>query len=67
MATREELAAEFGGEKLDEFVHDAKSQEASDINNGGIDAQIDYLLENGWTLEGILAALRNMEKTNGGE
>jgi len=29
---------------LDENVHDAKSAEAADINNSGLDAQLEYLL-----------------------
>lgn len=30
---------------LDELVHDAKSGEASNINNGGFTDQVDYLVE----------------------
>jgi len=30
---------------LDDIVHDLKSQEASDINNGGAKAQIDYIIQ----------------------
>ena len=30
-------------EILDEDVHDAKSREASSINNGGLEAQLTYL------------------------
>lgn len=30
---------------LDEDVHDAASRMASDTNNGGIDAQVDFLVE----------------------
>lgn len=33
----------FGPEDLDETVYELKSNEASAINNSGIDAQIDYL------------------------
>lgn len=31
--------------ELDDLVHDAKSQEASNINNAGFDAQFDYLIK----------------------
>lgn len=30
-------------DRLDEAVHDAKSEEASDINNSGVAAQLSYL------------------------
>lgn len=32
-------------EDLDEEVHDCKGAEAADINNGGLRAQIEYLLQ----------------------
>jgi RNA polymerase primary sigma factor len=32
-------------EKLDDLVHDAKGEEATDINNGGVENQLRYLLE----------------------
>ena len=38
---------------LDDTVHDLKSKEASAINNEGTDAQLEYLLESGMTLEAI--------------
>ena len=31
-------------EELDDLVHDAKGEEAAEINNQGKEAQIDYLL-----------------------
>jgi hypothetical protein len=31
-------------QELDELVHDAKADEAADINNGGIESQLRYLL-----------------------
>jgi hypothetical protein len=31
--------------ELDEMVHDGKSLEASNINNAGLEAQIEYLVE----------------------
>ena len=37
------VKAEFKDEDLDDLVHDAKSQEASDINNGGLEDQFNYL------------------------
>jgi hypothetical protein len=38
-------AAHRGYDALDDLVHDLKSKEAAEINNGGIAAQLDYLLE----------------------
>ena len=35
--------------KLDDIVHDIKSQETSAINNSGIDAQILYLIASGFS------------------
>lgn len=65
MVTRVLLAAAFEAADLDELVHDMKSQEASNINNGGIDEQIDYLLGSGWTLDGIWDALDNLDNPEG--
>jgi hypothetical protein len=31
--------------QLDELVHDLKSSEASDINNAGLEAQVEYIYE----------------------
>lgn len=41
--TREELL-ELDEEELDEMVHDLRGKEAADINNGGRDAQVNYIL-----------------------
>lgn len=35
------------GDALDEIVHHAKSQEASNINNGGLDEQVQFLISEG--------------------
>jgi hypothetical protein len=32
---------------LDEHVHELKAQEAANINNEGVESQIDYMLEKG--------------------
>jgi hypothetical protein len=42
---------------LDGLVHDAKSSEASTINNQGHEEQIRYLLERGFTESEIRAAI----------
>lgn len=34
-------------EQLDEHVHELKAQEAADINNQGVESQLDYMLEQG--------------------
>ncbi len=45
--TREQIfaaiRARYSSSDLDEHVHELKAQEASSINNGGIDAQLEYL------------------------
>jgi hypothetical protein len=47
---------------LDELVHDASSNAASIINNQGVEAQVEYLLDNGLTEEGILEWLMLLEE-----
>ena len=42
---------------LDDAVHDAKSGEASYINNGGLESQVEYLRDSGWTIEQVLKEL----------
>lgn len=42
---------------LDDLVHDTKSQEASEINNGGPESQVQYLLESGFSLEDIITEI----------
>lgn len=45
-------------EKLDDIVHDAASQMASNANNGGVSKQIEFLIAvAGWTVEEIHNAL----------
>jgi hypothetical protein len=41
--TKDEAIAKVSEGALDSAVHDAKSREASDINNGGVGAQLEYL------------------------
>ncbi len=57
MLTREDLLEHLQSEDLDDLVHDMKAGEASNINNGGVEAQVDYLLECGMSLEQIEAAV----------
>jgi len=45
-------------EDLDELVHAAKAVEAANINNKGIEAQIDYLLEV-WGEDGLTAIIKS--------
>lgn len=43
---------------LDDIIHDAASKQATDANNGGIEGQINYLLDTcEWTPQNILDAL----------
>lgn len=37
----------IGDSELDDMVHDLKSAEAADVNNGGLAAQVGYLLDAG--------------------
>ena len=32
------------GSELDEYVHEYKSSEAAEINNGGVETQLEYML-----------------------
>lgn len=43
---------------LDELVHDVKSGEAADINNGGFESQIEFLLEAGFSEQEIQKAIQ---------
>lgn len=38
-------AAGITEEDLDELVHELKSEEAAEINNRGLEAQLEYILE----------------------
>jgi hypothetical protein len=52
------LKAGIESSLLDDTVHDAASQQASNANNGGLDSQVDFLLDTcGWTPQNILNAL----------
>lgn len=42
--------------RLEDAVHDAASQQASNAVNGGPDDMVDYLLSLGWTLPEIQSA-----------
>ena len=45
----------YEASSLDDIVHDAASQQGSNANNGGIDEQIDFLLNIcGWTPQDII-------------
>ncbi len=43
---------------LDDLVHDAKSSEASGINNAGMPEQVEYLLSVGFEPEEIVERLK---------
>ncbi len=45
--------------QLDEAVHHVASQEATDANNGGFQAQVIFLLEKGLTVEDVLFLLND--------
>ena len=61
--TREQLIAyaekHHLSDALDGEVHDMKSNEATDINNYGTTAQIDYLLSQGYDLDSIESTLKS--------
>jgi len=50
----EKLKKTIEESELDEIVHDLKAEEASTINNAGIDAQIEYLESVGYDLESLI-------------
>jgi hypothetical protein len=45
--TIDDLKEEFG-KRLDELVHDMFSERASEVNNGGICSQVEFLIEDGF-------------------
>lgn len=49
---------------LDDLVHDAASEIASAVNNGGMEEQLRFLLEHDWTPEDVLGRLRLGRRTN---
>ncbi len=57
----EELAKEMDGNPLDDEVYSVKDDEASNINNDGPEAQIRYLMNNGYTLKGLQEILKKAE------
>jgi hypothetical protein len=61
-----EKAEEMGlqAEQLDDLVHDAASQEASGVNNGGLSDQVEYLVRH-WGLQEAEQALAQLSKTSG--
>ena len=46
---------------LDDLVHEKASQQASNVNNEGIDSQIFYLTQAGWSEQDILEHLNIKE------
>jgi len=53
---KKDAITNFGIEEvdLDDLIHEVKRDEASNINNDGIDAQLTYLFQKGWTVEEIV-------------
>ena len=51
---KEKIMDMGGAEVLDDLVHDVSHEKASEINNGGVDDQLDYLIGCGMTPEDIL-------------
>ena len=47
----------FDCSDLDEIIHEVASQKASDINNSGLKGQVEFLISNDWTEEGIIKYL----------
>jgi len=49
-----QIKKHFSAEDLDEHIHELKCEEAADINNSGIDTQLEYLYEKAgadWLIE----------------
>lgn len=63
-----EAKAKLGSEHLDEMVHEVFSVNASNVNNQGLDAQVDTLIhwcgeeETATILEDIVRELEGMKK-----
>jgi hypothetical protein len=53
------IAKGYTADDMDALVHDAASQAASSVNNEGLDGQVRYLLEQGWTEKNVLEALED--------
>jgi hypothetical protein len=51
---REATVLDIEGGVLDDVVHDTFSSMASELNNRGTQAQVDFLREQGWSDEAIL-------------
>lgn len=45
-------------ETLAGFIYNIKEEEAADINNGGLESQVEYLLAQGWLAEDLRRELR---------
>ena len=52
---KKDILTNFGIEEidLDEVVHSVKDTEASEINNQGLDAQLSYLFNKGYSVKDI--------------
>ncbi len=46
---------------LDDAVADTMGERVAAINNGGITSQVDFLVEEGWTQDAILALVTEQE------
>ena len=46
---------------LDVAVFDAMGERIAAINNGGLTSQVDFLVEEGWTQDAILALVTEQE------
>jgi hypothetical protein len=44
--------------ELDSAVHDTAATIASDVNNGGVESQVEFLLKNGWTVETLIGYIK---------
>lgn len=53
-------------EALDGMVCDCAAEQASEVNNGGVQAQLQYLLEHGWTHADILGRAKIAAEEGGG-
>jgi hypothetical protein len=49
---------------LDDAVHDAHAEAASEVNNAGLSTQVHYLLQQGWKPEDILFRARQAAEEN---
>lgn len=58
----QKIKEKYSSEDLDDYIYDLKAAEATDINNRGMDAQLEYLHKKynvGWLIKTFLTRHRS--------